>query len=175
MAMSRKSGVTANNLKMDSRMTPECIMIPLNIMTLFDALITEPDLRDTTRKVFSDGHYGLAVEEAFKHLNNAVKRRSGLSNDGADLMRTAFSEKNPILKMNCLKTESQKNQQNGYRDILAGCMIGIRNPRAHEHRYLDEPHAALEMLALANHLLSLVRLAKKSRKEKIKHNSAIAN
>lgn len=130
---------------------------------LFDALITEAVLRDTTRQLFLDGHYALAVEEAYKCLNNIVKSRSRLTADGADLMRTAFTPKNPVLRLNALKTESQRNQQQGYMDIFAGCMIGIRNPRAHEHHYLDEPHIALEMLSLANHLFRLIRNARRSR------------
>jgi uncharacterized protein (TIGR02391 family) len=131
-------------------------------LTLFDALITEDVLRDTTRQLFVDGHYALAVEEAFKCLNNVVKARSRLTTDGADLMRNAFTPKSPVLRLNALKTESQRNHQLGYMEILAGCMTGIRNPRAHEHRHLDEPRVALEMLSLANHLLRLVGSAKRS-------------
>ncbi len=125
----------------------------------FDRLVKDSDLRLAARKLFVDGHYALAVEEAYKCLNNYVKSRSNVSDDGASLMQRVFSLKNPILKLNKLKTESQKNQQLGYMQIYSGCMTGIRNPRAHEHRYLDEPSAALEMLSLANHLMRLVRKA----------------
>jgi len=135
------------------------------LIVMFDTLVTESLLNKTTRQLFLDGHYALAVEEAYKCLNNVVKSRSKLTADGADLMRTAFSPKNPILKLNPLKTESQKNHQQGYMDIFAGCMTGIRNPRAHEHRYLDEPDVALEMLSLANHLLRLVQNAKLTRSQ----------
>lgn len=147
-------------------LTPVLLAIPLppdyDEVTLFDSLITETVLRDTTRQLFLDGYYALSVEEAFKCLNNVVKSRSGITADGAGLMRTVFSLKNPILKINALKTVSQHDQQLGYMDIFAGCMTGIRNPRAHEHRYLDEPYVALELLALANHLLRMVNNAKRS-------------
>lgn len=137
-----------------------------DIISLFDSVIIEPILRDTCRQLFLNGHFALAVEEAFKCINNHVKKRSGLTNDGADLMRSTFSPKKPVLKLNNLKTKSQRNQQLGYMDIFAGSMTGIRNPRAHEHKYLDEQHVAIEMLSLANHLIRLVNNSKKSRKRK---------
>jgi uncharacterized protein (TIGR02391 family) len=96
--------------------------------------------------LFYEGHYALAVEEAFKCLNNFVKSKAGTRADGAELMRNVFTPKNPTLALNSLKTDSQRDQQLGYMDIFAGSMIGIRNPRAHEHQYLDEPQVALEML-----------------------------
>jgi uncharacterized protein (TIGR02391 family) len=135
-------------------------------MAVFDALIREPNLRDTTRQLFQDGHYALAVEEAYKCVNNAVKSRSGLTADGSSLMKSAFSLGNPVLKLNDLSDQSQRDQQLGYMEIFAGCMTGIRNPRAHEHQYLDEPHVALEMLAWANHLMRLVRISKRCRARK---------
>jgi uncharacterized protein (TIGR02391 family) len=134
-----------------------------DIMVLYDNMVTDKTLRETTRQLFREGHYAIAVEEGYKCLNNMVKSRTGSSADGADLMRNTFSPKKPILALNSLKTDSQINQQHGYMDIFAGCMTGIRNPRAHEHRYLDEPKVALEMLSLANHLLRLVQNAKRTR------------
>jgi len=131
----------------------------------YSQIVTDDLLKDTTQQLFYDGHYALAVEEAFKCLNNFVKSKSGLGADGADLMRNAFTPKNPTLALNALKTDSQHDQQLGYMDIFAGSMTGIRNPRAHEHKYLDEPQVALEMLGLANHLMRMVRNANKRRKK----------
>jgi uncharacterized protein (TIGR02391 family) len=136
-------------------------------VALLDALVTEPDLRRVVRQVFVNGHYALAVEEGFKYLNNLVKRRSGLQSDGASLMSTAFSLNTPILKLSDLRTQSKKDQQLGYMQILQGSMTGIRNPRAHEHRYLDEPRNALELLALCNHLVRVVTAATRARRRPV--------
>ena len=135
-----------------------------SLLDRFDETVTIPALRTVCRGLFQDGHYARAVEDAFKCLNNLVKEKSGLpgSNDGAGLMRTAFSAKSPILKLNSFPHQSEKSQndeQQGYMDLFAGAMTGIRNPRAHEHELVDHPEVALEMLTLANHLLRKLKIA----------------
>jgi len=124
----------------------------MDAVQAYDALIDDPELVSTTRELFCHGHLAQSVEEAFKYANNLVKQRTGLTADGADLMNRALSLKNPVLKLSPLKTASQQDQQQGYMQILAGAMTGVRNPRAHQHRYLEDPRVALELLCLANHL-----------------------
>lgn len=125
----------------------------------FDQVVGDDELRDTCRKLYLDGYYALAVEEAYKCLNNIVKRLSGTGLDGVDLMKNAFSANKPLLALNSLKTQSEKDQQRGYMEIFAGVITGIRNPRAHEHAYLDDPTTALELLGMANHLVRIARSA----------------
>jgi uncharacterized protein (TIGR02391 family) len=137
-----------------------------DLLALYDILVTSSPLRNATRKLFLDGHYARAVEEAYKCLNNVVKGKSGLQIDGKDLMNQAFSEKNPILKLNELKTASHKDEQIGYMLIFSGCMTGIRNPRAHDHNKVDSPEVALEMLVWANHLMRMIDKAKRVKKRK---------
>jgi uncharacterized protein (TIGR02391 family) len=139
---------------------------PEKFTGLYDILISSKELRDATRKLFVDGHYTRAVEEAYKCINNTVKDRSQLTLDGQDLMNQVFSEKNPILKMNNLKTVSHRDEQKGYMLIFSGCMTGIRNPRAHEHKKTDSPEATLEMLVWANHLMGVAHKAKRVKKQK---------
>jgi uncharacterized protein (TIGR02391 family) len=139
---------------------------PEDFVELYDIFVKSQILRDATRKLFKDKHYARAVEEAYKCLNNVVKDKSGLSKDGQDLMNQTFSEKNPVLKLNDLKTDSHRDEQLGYMLIFGGCMTGIRNPRAHEHKKVDSPEAALEMLVWANHLMRMVDKAKRVKKSK---------
>lgn len=119
----------------------------------FDEFITSESIRCVSRDLFFDGYYTRAVEEAFKCLNNEVKATCSSTADGAGLMRTAFSANSPILQLNDLESRSEKDEQQGYMDIYAGVMTGIRNPRVHEHEFEDEPEVALELLTLANHLM----------------------
>jgi uncharacterized protein (TIGR02391 family) len=133
-------------------------------VAMLDAVVIDPELMAAARKLFVDGHYSRAVEEGYKLLNNIVKRRSGLASDGATLMTSAISPGAPLLKLSPLRTQSQRDQQQGYMRILEGSMIGIRNPRAHEHAYLDDPRNAVELLAWCNHLIRVVKSAKRTRR-----------
>ena len=137
---------------------------PEDLVGLYDILIKSEELRSATRKLFLDGHYARAVEEAYKCVNNTVKAKSRLRKDGQDLMNQAFSEKNPVLKLSNLRTTSQKDEQIGYMLILGGCMTGIRNPRAHEYQKADSPVVALEMLVWANHLMRVVDKTKRAKR-----------
>lgn len=129
---------------------------------LFDQIVTDAELSDVARSLFDDGYYSLSIEEATKFVNNLVKERSGSDLDGSKLMSNVFAKDPPILMLNDLGTQSEKDEQLGYALIMQGTMIGIRNPRAHEHAYLDEPHHALEILALCNHVVRVIRKATKN-------------
>ena len=123
-------------------------------LTVFDALVKDDGLRRASRSLFANGYYALAVQRAWTYIDNLVRDRSGCTDkSGADLMRVAFSPNNPVLKLNALQSMSEKNQQQGYMHIFEGTMIGIRNPRSHEHDLEDGPEEALEMLVLASHLI----------------------
>ncbi|MCX6345269.1 MAG: TIGR02391 family protein [Armatimonadetes bacterium] len=130
---------------------------------LFDLLVTEPEIVACCRQLFADGHYALAVEEAFKCLNNYIKLKAKSSDDGSALMKSVFSVKAPKLKLSHLKTTSEKNEQLGYMEIYSGCMTGIRNPRAHAHRHKDALEVTLELVVWANHLMRRARMAKRAR------------
>lgn len=125
----------------------------------YELMVTDDELRKKTHKLFRDGHHARSVEEAFKYLDNLVyksaKLKNGLTGDG--LMRNVFSPNNPILMVNDNNSESEKNEQRGYMDIMAGSMAGIRNPRAHDSDWEDSEEKALQLLVLANHLISKVK------------------
>ena len=78
--------------------------------------------------------YFHAVQEAAKSLCDRVREMSGLSADGSDLINTAFSSNNPYIAFNKLQTSSEKNQQNGLKEMLCGMVHMVRNVTAHELR-----------------------------------------
>lgn len=119
----------------------------------FEARNVHPDLPATARKLFDDGHWEQSVFEAFKFIEKEVKRISSLGGSGYKLMMEAFNENGPKVKLNELATESEIDEQKGFRYIFAGAATGIRNPRGHEVDIGDTPDEALDYLALASLLL----------------------
>ncbi len=118
-----------------------------------------PRICALARPRFEAGFYGDAVEASFKEVNDAVKRivrdTDGRELDGASLMTTAFSPQNPIIRLTALATETDRNIQQGYMQIMAGSMTGIRNPKAHANRNPDSTKA-LHLICLASLLMHKV-------------------
>lgn len=138
--------------------------LPKEIVTLtsYDDLITNKALKKKTEKLYKDGHHARAVEEAYKLLDNLVKKKANLQNTsltGAKLMQMAFSPSKPLLKLNEGISSSEQDEQSGYMQILSGCMTGIRNPRAHETDWEDTEQRALQLLVLANHLIERINMS----------------
>jgi uncharacterized protein (TIGR02391 family) len=130
----------------------------LSLCQLCKELLVSPELKKGCLKLFQDGHNALAVETAFKLINNYVKSKSGLNSlDGLTLMQNALSLSNPRIKFNKLETTSEKDEQLGYMNILSGCITGIRNPRAHEHELEDNERTTFELLILADHLMQKLK------------------
>lgn len=78
-----------------------------------------------------DGNYFHAVLEAIKGITQRIRDMSSLTTDGADLVNTAFSVKNPVLKINSLTTDTEVSEQKGFSNILVGLFGSVRNPVAH--------------------------------------------
>ena len=93
---------------------------------------------------------------------NMVKEKTNYPKDnrqreltGVNLMHKVFSKNNPLLKWSALETQSQKNELEGYKNIFAGVMQGIRNPKAHTI-FEQRPMRSLQLLVLANLLAEIV-------------------
>jgi len=90
-----------------------------------------PEIFKYCRAELVDENYFHAVLEAIKGVAERIRRFSGLTTDGADLVRAAFSIKAPILRLNSLKTETEISEQKGFSNILVGLFGAVRNPTAH--------------------------------------------
>jgi uncharacterized protein (TIGR02391 family) len=90
-------------------------------------------LKCCRQELLAEDYYH-AVHEAAKSLCDRVKTMTGLDLDGTKLFETAFSTKKPYLALTSLQTESERNQQNGFKELLCGVMHLVRNPTAHELR-----------------------------------------
>jgi uncharacterized protein (TIGR02391 family) len=106
-----------------------------------------------SERLFRDGHAAAAIFEAFKAVNNRVKRLTGLTEDGKALMGRTFDEQLPKLRINAGLNRSDRDEQEGFKLIFMGAMLGIRNPKAHEELAITQEDRALEYLALASLLM----------------------
>lgn len=80
---------------------------------------------------FRNIHFRDAVFNAFLAVFDLIRERTKVDKDGNELIGDVFSLSNPKLVISTLKTESGRNEQKGYLQILQGVYSGIRNPKAH--------------------------------------------
>ncbi len=118
--------------------------------------LVHPRICALAKPRYDAGFFGDAVEATFKEINDTVKRIhlevTGNEADGSGLMTSAFSPANPSIRLNKQGTESERNIQQGYMQIFAGSMTGIRNPKAHANLNPDS-RKALHLISLASLLM----------------------
>lgn len=118
-----------------------------------------PRIKSISKPRFDAKFYADSVESAFKEVNDVIKKLvlsiDGREMDGASLMTSAFSPNNPIIRLSDLSNDSERNIQQGYMQIFAGAMTGIRNPKAHANLHPDRPRT-IHLLILASLLMSKV-------------------
>ncbi len=116
-----------------------------------------PAITKVSKSRFESNHFADAVEAAFKEINkiikNVVKSRTGDELDGAPLMYRAFSPNQPVIELDDPSTETGRNIQQGFMQLFAGAMVGIRNPKAHDNIIIDSSRA-IHLLSLASLLMS---------------------
>ncbi len=102
----------------------------------------------------ADGHYSSAVLEAFKAVEIRVREVSGIvDKHGSQLMAAAFSEERPILPFNALRSQSERDEQEGFKLLFMGASKGIRNPKAHEIVEQEDADRVLDYLGFASLLM----------------------
>lgn len=97
-------------------------------------------------------NYFHAVFEANKGLFDRIREYSGLHYDGNRLIEEVFSN-NPILIINNFISSSEKNEHQGFGNILKGLCGMFRNTEAHEPKiYWDlEEQDAIEILGMISY------------------------
>ena len=110
-------------------------------------------------------HFADAVESAVKALCEGLRVRTGRSDDGDELMTNVFSPKNPLLRLNALKSKSDDSEQRGHMMLCQGVVAAWRNPRAHA-LLDDDPQRALLMVETIQDLMRVSKAATKTRRKK---------
>lgn len=103
------------------------------------------ELRDTHNKIFEyckaellAENYFHSVFEAVKSIADIIRQKTGLSQDGGELIDIAFSIKNPIIKINNLSNETEQSEQKGFANLIKGVFGMFRNTTAHSPKIIWE-------------------------------------
>jgi uncharacterized protein (TIGR02391 family) len=81
-------------------------------------------------------NYFHAVLEATKSIAEKIRKRTGLTEDGAKLVDLALCGNSPRLSINAHSTESHRSEQSGFANLVKGTFGMFRNPTAHEAKIL---------------------------------------
>lgn len=120
----------------------------INVSTL------HPLIQEYCTGLFHSRHYSDAILTAYKVVFNQIKVISGVNDlDGKKLVEKAFSLENPIIKLNPLENQSDKDEQQGFMLLFSGAAVGIRNPKAHDLVVQTDKLKTLSYLAFASLLL----------------------
>lgn len=131
----------------------------------FDRRVVDPDLRLATETRFQTAHYADAVESGVKALCECIRSRTGRTEDGDELMTAVFSANAPLLRINRLRSKTDKSEQRGHMWLCQGVVAAWRNPRA--HRLIDDsPIRALMMLEVLSDLIVATKTAKRTRRRR---------
>lgn len=104
---------------------------------------------------FASGHFDNAVFDAFKAVEDRVKKLSGVTASGRNLMTAVFNEQNPALDITDANADAQQqaDEREGFKFLFMGGAQGLRNTRGHGPNLQTAPEEAMEMLATANLLM----------------------
>jgi len=89
-------------------------------------------------------NYFHAVFESVKSIAERLRTMSNVHADGHNLINVVFNTGAPILQINPLRDENDRNEHNGFANILRGLFSTIRNPTAHRPKFtfnIDEDYA----------------------------------
>lgn len=114
------------------------------------------------KQPYLTNQYATAIENAFKEIGHRLiklyKKHKGVDDNGVSLMRLIFNPENEdkrLLTFENLDSKSGKNVQDGYMQIFAGAMQGIRNPKAHENMTATK-ESARDRIVLARLLMKKI-------------------
>ncbi len=127
---------------------------------LFDAMQFHPRVVEASKACFTTTNYREAILDAFIGLIDYIKEISKIDLDGDKLMNAVFSfdydkehrkiTKYPLIRINELKNQTDRDEQQGFMFLCKGAAAFIRNPKAHKLIEQTNPFHTLEYLAFAS-------------------------
>ena len=107
------------------------------------------------RAKFLKGEYFSAVTECCKAFEELVQKKSGLAEDGADLMGKAFGPEGALaVNFPGLKGKTRENMRSGLMHLCMGMVANVRNPVSHEleRKFCMGRKDALDILGTISYL-----------------------
>ena len=94
-------------------------------------------------------NYFHTVFEATKSIAETIRQRTGLTEDGSELIDKAFSIRNPLIQINDLSSETKESEHKGFANLIKGVFGMFRNTTAHSPRIVWEinENDALDILS----------------------------
>lgn len=138
-----------NITEMDSSTENRATDVEIEDKSLYFEEMLHPVIREHAYHFYKNNNLREAVLNSIIAVFDLIRDRTGLTIDGQGLVTEAFSlDKNKTkLIFSELETESGKNDQKGFVQILIGAYIGIRNPKAHTLQHnLDKKTAGQYMI-----------------------------
>lgn len=127
---------------------------------LFLSQLLHPLIIEHSWPQFQNGQLRDAVLNAFIAIGDLLRSKTGLEQDGKPLSEQALSIRNPYLILSTLETESGRNDQLGFMQIISGAFQGVRNPKAHSLQHDLTPIKAAQYLVFASLLARRISEAK---------------
>ena len=122
-----------------------------------DELGIHEKISAVSKDLYFDGYYSPAIFEAVKVLELEIKNKSGVKNlIGVKLVNKVFNPNKPILKIVEGNDQENVDEREGFRYILMGVLLGVKNPKSHSIQELKDPKKALEYLAMLSLLLKRI-------------------
>ncbi|HEX9082922.1 MAG TPA: TIGR02391 family protein [Holophagaceae bacterium] len=112
--------------------------------------LLHPSILASSFHLFRTGSYRDAVLNAVISVYDMIRAKTGIDKDGTPLVGEVFSLDHPILLLADINTESGRNEQKGFIQILQGVYLGIRNPKAHSLNSDLNQHNTAQYLVLAS-------------------------
>ena len=122
------------------------------------------EVRKYCKAEYMEENYFHAVVEAYKGLAERIREKTGYTSDGLELMNQSFERPSPKqggyprLAFNTLATVTEKNEHDGFLDLLSGCTRFFRNPMSHTpkvkwRRDINDAVDCLTLISLLHFIL----------------------